>query len=296
MESPVKLSLLAAGGAALLATIAVAQSAPDSSARAKGWPDVMGMRPGQMSLAQVQALLASHTPALVVTPHDVALVGQSTAAGIPRQIDIPGAKHTGYLTAVSADRARYLNPCSMGSLATASCEQIDAVFSGPPAAGVLLSVRRLTVFAQGTAPTVENTMAALTTKYGKPGFYRDYNNRGVEFNVAWAWTQNGQLIPMTEDHPCASAKGAVFVQSDSPSYVAANIEQSDTQVKAGCVVVVHATFHATNGVLRDLTLMEAAPLTANRAAKNSQRYATDFVSQQQNGERDKAAKVKDIPL
>ena len=232
-------------------------------------PDVLGIKLGISTAADVRAALAKVTPSITLKEQH----GQLVRPGRPVLIE-----GTEYLTQLRGVTSPY-GDCGSGvtvNLNFGSCEIIEVKFSARPNAGTALSLIRTMYFVKG--PSLDTMTRSLVEKYGEPGFH----GRSGDFNVAftWAWSTEGKPISLNAQHPCVLSPN-----NDSPT----NIEEA---LRVGCAAVVQVVLTPRNNVVDFMTVNAINNVAIQSARTKTSAWIADYVANEQRQEREGAAKIK----
>jgi hypothetical protein len=263
---------------------AAAAGAPASAAARGKRPDMLGIQVGVSGVAESKAALAAANPSLVVRERFTQLIGTATQnRGIGQSMEIEGGR---FLSALLADTRGYQQSCQnfFPGSSKSDCETVQVHFSGPPDAGIAVALSREARFVNGA--TVDTIIKGLTAKYGPPGYFRDYAGRGINFNLAWAWANDGSSVSMKEGHPCAHPHAALLRADANMQY-----EQAELVLKSRCAVILHVTLGAANSVVGAMDMKLADHAAIHATTSKTIDLVTGSVANKERQERDSAAKA-----
>lgn len=246
--------------------------------------DVLGIRPGASSVAEVRRALAAVRPALSTVDTEMRLAGRSPSAGStsgPIEVgDRPFLRQISAYTGNAAAAGR----CNVAP--AANCEKILVSFSGPPSEGTAQIVYREMMFGSA-GPTFENMLASLTEKYGAPGFQQAFGDGGRARYAFWAWDAAGRRIALNERHPCSDRRGAIA----APLMLPEELKRATVHVNAGCATTLTAEYGGLNGIVSSFKIVAVDHRGIRERHTSTSQYVDELVAAKERNERKKADAV-----
>jgi hypothetical protein len=255
-------------------------------------PDVLGIKVGVSSIAEVRAALASVAPALSVSEKQEQLQGRSAdGRAFSEVVNIENSQYLSVLTAITQSYKDVTQCPSLHTQPTfyaqkGNCEQIHVSFPGPPNSGTALHVTRLISFLKG--PSLDTVTKGLIEKYGEPGFHKSAGDNGVQHHYVWAWSVESKPLRLTEQHPCTVLEQMGLGSAGIHPAIRSN---SQAKLKEGCAAVVHVHIQQDNSVVRYMTIVAMDNFGIESTLGKTSSYIDDHVANFEKKEREKAAKV-----
>jgi hypothetical protein len=101
-------------------------------------------------------------------------------------------------------------------------ENIELLFTMPPNHALVWGISRINNFAEKNRPSLENTIAALRSKYGPESIPPDPDPRNHNKTLVWVFDAQGKFLPnehaMALYRTCAAKLQSHFGNSDLPSF------------------------------------------------------------------------------
>lgn len=243
-------------------------------------PDVIGIKVGISSLADVRSTLSSVTPVLVMEELQAQLTGMTSQTRSP--VQVANGKYVAEVRATTKAFKSGNSACA-GPL-KGNCEIIVVAFSAPPNPATAYYVVRDVLFEIG--PSVDNLVRSLTEKYGRPGHVRNFGNQGAQYDLAWAWSTDGMPVPVNEQHPCFSV-GTM----DGRAGFGKQIELTQTYLKVGCGFALNVKIEVRNNVVVSMRQRSVDNASLHSWSLKTAGFVTSYVRSLEQGERDTAAKA-----
>jgi hypothetical protein len=282
---PMTLAAAAQSSAASSASSPPAATAGGSSAG--GGVDVLGIRPGKSTIAEVRSALGAVKPAVSLMESQMQLAGRSaSAAGTSGPIEV-GAPFPRLIEAVT--RPYRSDMC--GGTSTQGpqtyCEVIRVSFSAPPSAGIAQVVRRDIYFGSG-GPAIDRMIASLTDKYGPAVFQQSFGDGGRSRQLNWAWDAAGRPVALNERHACANRRGAI---SAAGMELQEEQRRAGVHLEAGCVTTLQADVGGLNGIVSGAQLIAVDHRAVNEFNTLTGRSVDEQVADKERKAREKAGAV-----
>jgi hypothetical protein len=258
-------------------------------ALAGGGPDVLGIRAGKSSIADVRNALAAVQPPVNVTEAQMQLAGRSASAGGTQgPIEVGDGPFLRQMEALTRtfNRSQMCNGTATQG-PRSYCEIIRVSFSGPPSAGVAQVVQREITFG-GNGPGFDNMLASLSDKYGPAGFQQIYGDGGRSRHVTWAWDAAGRPIALNERHTCANARGAI---NGVGLTLQEEMRRATVHVEAGCMTTLKVEFGGLNGIVSGFKIIAVDHRAVRDLNTLTNRYVDEQVAAKERKEREKADSV-----
>jgi hypothetical protein len=252
-------------------------------------PDVLGIRPGKSTIAEVRTALAAVQPAVNLTDVTMQLAGRSASAGItqgPVEVgDGPFLRQIEALTRTFNRGQMCAGTATQGP--RSFCEFIRVSFSGPPSAGTAQVVQRDVTFG-GNGPTFDNMRSTLTAKYGPPGIERAYGDGGRSRHLTWAWDAAGRPIALAEGHTCANDRGAILAAGLT---VQEELRRATVHVDAGCMTTLKVEFGGLNSIVQGFKIVAVDHRAVRDLNALTGRYVDEQVAAKERKAREKAEAI-----
>lgn len=280
----------ASSAVAASAQAAAAPSATSGGGATSGGADidVLGIKPGKSSVADVRKALAAVQPGVQLSESQMKLAGRSATAGLTRgPIDV-GIASLRLIEAISKTTnfsARCGGNATIGP--TGYCELIRVSFSMPPAAGIAQVVERDVTFGNN-GPTLDNLLASLTGKYGAVGFKRVYGDAGNSTHLFWAWDAAGRPIALNERHICANDSGAVGAAG---MMLQEEQKRAKNHVDAGCATALKVQVGSINRVVKNFKIVAVDHRAVSDLNARTSQHVDEQVAEIERKEREKAGTV-----
>ena len=253
-------------------------------AESKATVDVLGMKLGKSSAADIQAVLKGVTPQLAIAEQPGWLVVKVSKSGMKLDTRVPNSE---YLNYISGTTLPFRSQCQDAGGGRGNCEFIFVYFSlPPPAPGVAVAVHRQFLFSE--KPRLQNVVEGLVQKYGEPGFQSNYNNSNVEFTFIWAWDFAGKPIRVDAQHPCANNNSFITVRD--PVAIA---EHSKPALQRGCAAYLQIKINADNGLATMMRLHARDHFATYAAALRAQAFAATAMA---NSDQDRLNRASGAPV
>lgn len=247
-------------------------------------PDMLGIQVGVSNIADAKAALAAMKPPLLVREGFTQLVGTATQnRGMGQSVEIEGSR---FLSVIEAHTSGFQHACQnfSPSGSKSDCDHVRVHFSGPPDAGTVVALFRNARFVNGA--TADTVIKGLTAKYGPPGYFSDYQNRGFIFTLAWAWAADGSSLPMKEGHPCAHPNAAALRNDVNSQY-----EHAGMVLQSRCAVILHVRLGASNSIVGSMEMTLADQAAIRDTTSKTIDFVTGTVARKDRQARDSAAKA-----
>jgi hypothetical protein len=288
MVYPMTVAAMAAASPAQAAPAAQSAGAPQSSTSGGG-VDVLGIRPGKSTIAEVRSALAAVQPAMNLTDGQMRLAGRSASAGGtqgPVEVgDGPFVRQIEGLTRTFHRSQMCNGTATQGP--QSYCEIVRVSFSGPPSAGTAQVVQREIIFG-GNGPTFDNMLASLRDKYGAPGLQQAFGDGGRSRHLTWAWDAAGRPVALNERHTCANARGAINAAGLT---LQEEMNRAGVHVDAGCATTLKAEFGGLNSVVSNLKIVAVDHRAVRDLNALTSRYVDEQVAAKERSAREKADAV-----
>lgn len=237
-------------GAAPAGVAAAATTTGAAAAGSEARRELLNVKLG-MTLEEVKATLRSLKP--------------------PLSPSIPDSKTAVPLLPNGAFVASYYAP-QVGSTPGGTFKSATVQFSPPPDASRAVAISQTVQYGAKDAPTLDNLLAALHEKYGKPHQTRPMTQGWAK--LYWAWSPDGVPLPPAQLQRCDNIGQALAAGNRTPLFRSRGFLNEANQLvtasrQANCGLYAYANYSSANSFVQGLNVVVADLATADAALARS---------------------------